>query len=307
MHGSVSRHHNFGQCKKPVNDLAGRFDIYSLLEAKSQHSNSPTSITNLLEKFWTRSFNKSPGPAHNIVYKFDPADPFDEKKTFKSFDEAAVHAAMHIKKITDQQQAPPEYGVRVIDAGSEYKLGRLMVGEDEGTDPYPSFHKDRKPYYPSMHSHPPVKTHLYNINFKRRVYGKGPLSGTQLSDFLKERASWRGHLSPPDFRFLADTAPIGDFRKHALFDSETSRLIIFSLHKDQRPPFYNGEYFVDRSVELRSFIDNNRKNKTLKVDIYKLDDEKAILCSKNCQNESNTYFVDNYSWYGILPKSIKAY
>lgn len=124
------------------------------------------------------------------------------------------------------------------------------------------------------------------------------------------------HFGTTDFRDVYNSEPIGGLKRQALYDPDTSRIIIATAREGvPSPPFYTDETLfanTEKMIAMKEYIRENRAKRNLKIDIYKVYDDHAELCTKACANPKNTYFYDyawkfNISWAGFGEIIYKTY
>jgi len=213
-------------------------------------------------------------------------------KKFESFTAAAVQTSMWMLKAIDTNYDGCEhaYQIKFNEKEKQYLVGKEIRGDAGEIDPTGSI--DKPEYYNSTDPNKSIPEEFYAGGHTHPL--KPGLS----------TSTWHGPgFSPEDFRFLRRTKPILGYRNHALLDATTKRILIVSMKEGLEPPFYNGEWLVSRSDEMKKFITNNRENGNLKLNIYAIDNNGASLCNEKCANSDGTYFQDYYSFMGIGPSA----
>jgi len=164
-----------------------------------------------------------------------------------------------------------------------------------------------------------------NIIGKAAIHSHTRLSARDdgMHEGLREYSLELGsRLSPRDFRTLSELEPIGGFRRYGLYNEDNSTLTLVKMDEALVPPFnevelvecetsdkskatYGNAYRNTQTIEaMRNFIDENTARGKIQITNYKLNDDYAELCEKDCGNKDGKYFLEDYyePWSTIFSK-----
>jgi hypothetical protein len=99
-------------------------------------------------------------------------------------------------------------------------------------------------------------------------------------------------LSEQDFRSLAQYSPVNHYRREAIFDYNTSKVIIFKMHESLKPPpFPENEGIHNNPNEMRQFIAKNESNRKIVITSYMLTAHHWVKLSSKQQKHSGFFQV----------------